>query len=202
MNDLHISVDVETTGRIPGHGQSSMVQLGATVASQLSGGKFDPIVRDLPKDHTFRVNIFELLDTPGDPETRKWLYEQGFNLPVIHGEYADKAMLMFKEWIMRMCAQHGGATPVFVAYPLGFDWSFCHWYFEAQLGSKQDPFGFSSALDIKTLYAAKAGVPISQATKGKMPKALTKVHTAHTHDAQQDSIGQAELFCNVWEWQP
>ena len=92
-----------------------------------------------------------------------------------------------------------GARPVFVAYPLGFDWMFLYYYFIRFAGAS--PFGFSSCLDMKTMYVTKSGKLITKATKSQMPPSL-RSSRRHTHHALDDAIEQADLFANLFAWHP
>jgi hypothetical protein len=94
----------------------------------------------------------------------------------------------------------GDATPVLVAYPLGYDWMWLYWYL-VRFADSGSPFGHSRHLDMKTLYATKAGAPISRSTKRQMPGELLPARP-HTHNALDDAIEQAELFHNLirWDW--
>src|SRR3569833_3824160 len=82
-----------------------------------------------------------------------------------------------------------GATPVLVAYPLGFDWMWLYWYF-VRFAASGSPFGHSRHVDVKTLYAAKAGELISRSTKGQMPRALLS-RRPHTRGARGGAGGRA-----------
>jgi len=194
VNDVHISVDIEADGPVPG--EYSMLSVGACVASNLAGRGFEVVD---PEDHTFYAEVNPLVEANVQLEALK-VAKQGLKWHPESRFVPADAMRNFARWVADVKAAFGGARPVFVAYPLSFDWGFTHYYFERFLG--QDPFGFSSALDIKSIYAAKAGVPLSRATKGKMPKELTRVKQRHTHNALDDAQGQAELFANVWQWKP
>ena len=95
-------------------------------------------------------------------------------------------------------AQRAGSDrAVLVGYPVVFDWMFLHWYFVRYVG--ESPFGFSSALDIKTIYQQKAGVTVSDAGRGDLPAEL-RSSREHTHNALDDAIEQAEIFTRVFEW--
>jgi hypothetical protein len=195
MPECYISVDVETDGPVPG--PNSLLQIGACGAGINTGRAFE---RHDPAATGFSVWLRPLADATPDPGTVRWLGEQGID----HGKLYDTglppvaAMTRFAAWIKQAA---GPLRPVFVAYPLSFDWPFTHVYFHRFLG--RDPFGFSSALDIKTLYNAKAGGgPVNRSTKGKMPKHLTQTRFDHTHDALDDARGQADLFANIMEWDP
>ena len=86
---------------------------------------------------------------------------------------------------------------VVVAYPVAFDWSFLFWYFIRWCGDS--PFGYSSCLDIRTLYQAKARTVHDCSGKQSMPAWLLP-STPHTHNALDDAREQAELFANVFEY--
>jgi hypothetical protein len=93
--------------------------------------------------------------------------------------------------------QAGGDRPVMVGYPIVFDWMFMHWYFVRYLG--RSPFGFSGALDLKTMYQQKARVPLDRAGRDDLPSVLRSSHV-HTHNARDDAIEQAEIFARLFEW--
>lgn len=192
--EFYVSVDVETDGTIPG--DCNMVAVGASVcgATLTDGEGFRPI-----KGATFYREL--TTEFPGNPDTQEWLAGQGFE---VNSKYAIEpfdAMLHFKGFVENQM-QETNARPVYVAYPLGFDWSFTHWYFEHYLGPKSDPFGFSNALDIKTLFSALSRRSLLGATKSNMPKHIKSVEQPHTHNAKDDAVGQGELFVNLMQWKP
>ncbi|GGW25677.1 hypothetical protein [Streptomyces xantholiticus] len=92
---------------------------------------------------------------------------------------------------------HGGAQPVMCGYPAPYDWMFLYWYQMRFTGSS--PFGHSGCLDMKTLYATKARLPLRAVSKGTMPRELLS-RRRHTHHALDDAIEQAELFSNLMTW--
>ncbi len=190
--EFYVSVDVETDGPIPG--DYNMVSVGASVcgATLTDGNGFRPV-----KGVTFYREL--RTEFPGDARTRGWLAGQGFEVNGPAAIDPDTAMLHFKGWVEEQ-ARRGDARPVYVAYPLGFDWSFTHWYFEHYLGPKSDPFGFSNAFDIKTLFSVKSGRALLGSTKKNMPKSVKNVETPHTHNAKDDAVGQGELFANLMQW--
>ncbi|MEU5250015.1 exonuclease, partial [Streptomyces asoensis] len=61
------------------------------------------------------------------------------------------------------------------------------------------PFGHSGCLDMKTLYAARAGVPLRSVAKRTMPARLLP-RRPHTHHALDDAVEQAELLANLMAW--
>lgn len=103
------------------------------------------------------------------------------------------AMKSANDWIFQRC---GLGTPVLVAYPLSFDWSWIYWYFVRYLGAS--PFNHSRCFDIKTAIAVKFGIPIAGAGRAGLPSHL-RSERAHTHHAVDDAIGQAEIFAKLFE---
>lgn len=104
------------------------------------------------------------------------------------------AMHAADQWVR---ARAGGARPVLIAYPVAFDWAFLYWYFIKFTGTS--PFGFSSCLDIRTLYQARALGTFDASSKDSMPAWLLPA-AEHTHNAADDALEQAELFSNIFEW--
>jgi hypothetical protein len=97
-------------------------------------------------------------------------------------------------WVVEQTSQ---ARPVLVGYPIVFDWMFLYWYFVHFVG--QSPFGFSSALDMKTIYQQKAGVTIDAAGRDDLPTFL-RSSRRHTHNALDDAIEQADIFGRLVVW--
>jgi hypothetical protein len=190
--EIYISVDVETDGPIPG--DCNMVSVGAAVCGKTMLG--EGFSRSVNRSTFYR----ELrTQSPGDSRTREWLAGQGFEVDGPKSIAPEVAMRQFKRWVLSVSETHE-CRPVFVAYPLGFDWSFTHWYFEHFLGFKQDPFGFSNALDVKTLFSARSGRALLGSTKKSMGK--LRPDAKHTHNALDDAVEQGELFANIMEWDP
>jgi hypothetical protein len=185
--DLYISADVETDGPIPG--PYSMLSFALCVASRFDGETFvrreqegDVFYRELaPISEQFDQ---EALDVNGLDRGRL----------ARDGSAPEDAMRAASHWVAERANGH---RPVLVAYPVAFDWSFLYWYFMCFAG--QSPFGFSSCLDIRTLYQARALTVHDQSGKASMPAQLLPGH-GHTHHAVDDAIEQAELFNNVFEW--
>jgi len=185
--DLYISCDVEADGPIPG--PYSMASLGAVVAGTFDGDTFTAAD---PDAQTFYRELRPISDEYVPEATAV----SGLDRDRLVREGADPAVAMadFATWVE---AAAGDAKPVFVAYPLGFDWMFVYWYLLRFAG--RSPFGHSSGLDLKTLYAVKAGVPIGKAVKGSMPRHL-RSRRQHTHHALDDAAEQADLFVNLMRW--
>ncbi|MFF9012201.1 exonuclease [Streptomyces sp. NPDC014870] len=189
--EFYVSADVEADGAVPG--PFSMSSFGLAVAGVHDGAGFTACD---PAERTFYAELKPISDRY-DPEA---LAVSGLDRErlVREGQDPAQAMNAAAGWLAGV-AEELGAVPVFVAYPLGYDWMWMYWYFMrfAEAGS---PFGHSRCLDVKTLYAAKAAVPIHRATKRSMPRDLLSSRP-HTHNALDDAIEQAELFQNLMRWE-
>jgi hypothetical protein len=186
--ELYVSVDIEADGPIPG--QYSMLSFGMAACGTFDGMAFE--VAD-PAERTFYAELKPISETY-DAEA---LAISGLDRDrlAVEGRDPAEAMGAAAAWVREVAE---GATPVLVAYPLGFDWMWLYWYLVRFAGAS--PFGHSRHLDLKTLYAAKAGAPISRSTKRQMPSELLPTRP-HTHNALDDAIEQAELFHNLIRWE-
>lgn len=185
--DLYFSCDVEADGPIPG--PYSMVSIGLACVATFDGERF---LRLAPRERTFYAEL--------RPISERWdreaLAVSGLTREHLetNGRDPGEAMHALDAWVRETATGH---RPVFVAYPLGFDWLwYCHYAIAFGPGSA---FGHSSALDVKTMYATKARAQLSRSTKRWMPEALFG-DEEHTHNALDDAVEQGELFCNLFEW--
>jgi len=186
--DLYISADIEADGPIPG--AYSMLAFGFAVASRFDGQVFAPLN---PADLTFYRELQPISET-FNPEA---LRVSKLDRERLKHEGADPAEAMAEAaaWVSQ---QAGTARPVLVGFPAVFDWMFLHWYFVNFTGAS--PFGFSSALDMKTIYQQKARVTIDLAGRGDLPPELRSARE-HTHNALDDAIEQAEIFNRLFAWE-
>lgn len=188
MKDVYFSADVETDGPIPG--PFSMLSIGIVLAGTFDGNRF---TRPATYEQRFYAeltpisNQFEAEALAVNKLDRDRLSREG--------EAPREAMTRASEWITSVA---GRGKPVLVAYPLSFDWMWLYWYF-TQFSSHGSPFSHSRCYDLKTAYAVKAGVPISEAGRSRVPAKLKGSHP-HTHHALDDAIEQAELFANMFGW--
>ncbi|MQA06463.1 MAG: exonuclease [Streptosporangiales bacterium] len=188
--DVYISVDIEADGPIPG--PYSMLSLGAAFAGTYDADGYR--APDDPREATWYAELRPISESVVPAA----LAVTGLDRDqlVRAGEPPARAMAEFAHWVEATGRRYGGA-PVFAAYPVGFDWMFAYWYLMSYAG--HSPFGHSRAVDIKTLYAARAGRPISHATKRHMPRHL-HAETEHTHNALDDAVEQGELLANIMRW--
>ncbi len=185
--DLYISCDIEADGPIPG--PYSMSSLGAVVAGSYDGTTFtaaDPDAQTFYRE--LRPISAEFVPAAAAVS--------GLDRAVLERDGADPAVAMaeFASWVREVSRD---ARPVFVAYPAGFDWMFVYWYLIRFTGAS--PFGHSSCLDMKTLFAVKSELPIGRSVKGAMPRHLHS-RRPHTHNALDDAAEQADLFANLTRW--
>lgn len=168
--EVFISVDIETSGPIPG--EYSMLSIGACLV-------------DAPKT-TFEC-ILKPLNINADPEA---LAVTGFTLEELElsGMEPQQAMAELSIWVKKSCGNEG--IPVFVGLNAPFDWSFINYYFHRYCGL--NPFGFT-ALDIKAYFMGATGSLWRDARSSVMASYLHPTQRGN-HSALQDSIYQAELF--------
>jgi hypothetical protein len=112
------------------------------------------------------------------------------------GQDPATAMTDAAKWIREIARS---SKPILVAYPLSFDWSWLYWYF-TKFAMGGSPFNHSLCYDVKTAFAVKAGVPISEAGRSKLLPSL-RSRSKHTHHALDDAKEQAEVFATVFRWE-
>lgn len=188
--DVLISVDIEADGPIPG--DYSMLSFGLAVAGTYDGAEFQAAD---PEERTFYAELRPISDA-FDP---KALAVSGLDRDLLLREGRDPgaAMTEAAAWV-RAVGGELDAAPVFVAYPLSFDWMWMYWYF-VRYAATGSPFGHSRCLDMKTMYAVKSGAVMSRSTKRYMPKHLLSKRP-HTHNALDDAVEQAELCQRLMAW--
>jgi len=185
--DVYFSADVETDGPIPG--TYSMLSFGLAVAGRSDGVQFERLD---PEQHTFYRELRPISDQV-DEET---LAVSGLDRDRLISAGAEPATAMTEAArFIREAAGHG--TPVLVAYPLAFDWAWLHWYF-VSFSTEGSPFGYSSCLDMKTLFAVRGRHPIALSGASKLPPAL-RSRRPHLHHALADAVEQADIFANLVE---
>ena len=187
--DVYFSADVETDGPIPG--PFSILSFALVFAGTFDGERFTA-----PQD--YRQSFYRELRPISDDFQLEALRVNGLDRDrlVIEGERPEAAMTEATQWIRGIVGQ---GKPILVAYPLSFDWSWLYWYF-TKFSAVGSPFNHSLCFDIKTAFAVKAGVPISEAGKSKLLPSL-RPQSRHTHHALEDAIEQAEIFARVFEWE-
>jgi hypothetical protein len=184
--DIYISADIEADGPIPGG--YSMLSFGFVVAATFDGETFAPSA----EAETF----YRELKPVGKECLPEAIAASGLDRDELMrvGTEPVEAMSDAAAWVKSVAA---GARPVLVGYPIVFDWMFLHWYFVTFCG--ESPFGFSGALDMKTMYQQKAHVPLEGAGRNDLPSEL-RASQPHTHNALDDAREQAEIFNKLFLW--
>jgi hypothetical protein len=167
-----------------------MLSVGLTVAAWFDGDEF------IEADGS--LTFYQELRPISSNYERSALAVAGLDRDRLEVEGTDPshAMSLAREWVHRVA---GDDNPVLVGFPLIFDWMFIYWYFEKFTDGS--PFEFSSGLDMKTMYQQKARILLSEAGKDDLPDFL-KSARRHTHNALDDALEQADIFRNLFQWEP
>lgn len=179
MDEIYVSVDIETDGPIPG--RHSILSLGAAAF------RADKTLLD-----TFSANLACLPGLEPDPRTMAWWRTQpdAWAACRLDPRPPQAVIADFVDWLATLPGR-----PVFVAYPAAFDFPFVLGYLTAFAGT--NPFGYA-VIDIKTYAMALLGTPYRASGKAAMPPAWFDPQP-HTHVALDDAIEQGRLFCNMLE---
>lgn len=177
MVEIYVSTDVESDGPIPG--PNSMLSFASAA-----------YMADKTLVSTFSANLETLPEAHGDPKTMAWWNDQPEAWAACREnlEQPEHAMKRYLEWLKELPGK-----PVFVGYPVAFDFLFVYWYLIRFAG--ESPFSHS-ALDIKTYAMAMLKIEYRNSTKRSMPSRWFD-ELPHTHVALDDAIEQGALFCNM-----
>ena len=177
MPDIYVSTDVETDGPIPG--QHSMLSFGSAA-----------YLADKTLISTFEANLELLPEATPNPGTMAWwkTQEEAWLACRENLQAPEKALRKYLGWLKNLPGK-----PVFVGYPVVFDFMFVCYYLVRFTG--ENPFSHS-ALDIKTYAMAMMKKDYRESTKRNMPKHWFD-RLPHTHKALDDAIEQGALFCNM-----
>ncbi len=172
--EVYISVDVETSGPIPG--EYSMLSIGACVVGH--------------PEQCFYIE----LQPVSDNAVAEAMEICGLSLEQLKAQGIEPraAMTRFDAWLSS--AVPAGSRPIFVGFNAPFDWSFVHYYFVHYLG--RDPFGHS-ALDIKSYYMGARGLTWAETSQRRMGSEFLPPELPHTHNALDDAQEQAEIFARL-----
>jgi hypothetical protein len=177
MPEIYVSTDVETDGPIPGpHSMLSFASAAFLADGSMHG--------------TFSANLDTLEGASGHPETMRWWEGQPEAWRACREDTRSAEVVLpeYRAWLEALPGR-----PVFVAYPVGFDFTFIYWYLIRF--AEKSPFSHS-ALDIKSFAMAMLGKEYRASAKRNMPRRWFP-NRRHTHIALDDAIEQGELFCNM-----
>ncbi|MBU3914128.1 3'-5' exoribonuclease [bacterium] len=177
--EIYVSTDIEADGPIPGpHSMLSFASAAFTTDKKMHG--------------TFEANLETLPQATGHPDTMEWWKSQpeAWQVCRTNLQTPELAMSNYLNWLKGLPGK-----PVFVGYPVSYDFMFVYWYLIKFTGER--PFSHA-ALDIKTLAMALLKKSFRESSKRNMPKRWFDKSLKHTHKALDDAIEQGVLFCNIW----
>lgn len=170
LPETYISVDVETSGPVPG--PYALLSIGACLVDDPSTSFYVELQPDFP-DYTPEAIAIHGLSLDALRET---------------GVPPKEALQAFAAWVGQVVPQ--GRRAVFLAFNAPFDWMFLASYFHRYLG--YNPFGHS-ALDIKAYFMGMTGVTWGETSLQHISSHfLDETHL--THNALQDAQDQAQIF--------
>jgi hypothetical protein len=175
--EIYVSTDVETDGPIPG--PYSMLSFGSAA-----------YLADKTLIGTFTANLETLPGASAHPDTMRWWATQPAAWAACRADLQppERALPAYAAWLKAL-----PGSPVFVAYPVVFDYMFVQWYLHKFAG--ESPFSFVG-LDIKSYAMALLKTEFSAVVKSNMP-ARWFDDLPYTHKALDDAIQQGALFCNI-----
>jgi hypothetical protein len=187
--DVYFSADVETDGPIPG--EFSMLSFALVLAGSFDGTTFE-------RPHTYAITYEAELRPIAQRFEQEALAVNGLDRARLLREGRDpvSAMTEASAWVREHAS---GGTPVLVAYPLSFDWSWLYWYFVRFAGAS--PFNHSRCFDLKTAIAVRGRRPVVDSGHDRLPSAL-RSSLPHTHRAVDDAIEQADVLAKFFAWEP
>jgi hypothetical protein len=177
MNEIYVSTDCETDGPIPG--PYSMLSFASAA-----------FLPDKTLLSSFSANLELLPGAAGHPDTMLWWQSQpeAWAAARQDPQSPETAMRAYSAWLKSLPGK-----PLFVAYPVAFDFMFVNWYLVRFTGDS--PFGHDG-LDIKSYAMAMLRQTYKDSGKRSMPAHWFDPHP-HNHVALDDAIEQGQLFCNM-----
>jgi hypothetical protein len=189
--EVYFSFDIEADGPHPA--DYSMLSLGIVACATFDGREFKRL------DIEDEANQFYITLAPVTkhfvPESVEVAKEGGADRDelIVSGDTPFRAMPAAAEFVDGIVGLE--KRPIGVCYP-SWDIAWVYSYFERY--SARNPFGFSGYIDMKSFYIGRQKSMVVNSTKRNMP-AKIKSKRPHTHNALDDALEQAELFCNMWE---
>ncbi|NES23326.1 MAG: exonuclease [Symploca sp. SIO3E6] len=175
--EIYVSTDVESDGPIPGpHSMLSIASAAYSANKQLIS--------------TFTANLETLPGAQGHPKTMAWWSQQptAWEASRVNPQSPEKVMKEYHAWLKALPGE-----PIFVAYPVAFDFMFVYWYLIKFVGDS--PFNHS-ALDIRSYAMAFLKKNYHESGKQNLPTEWFE-EMPLTHVALDDAMQQGMLFCNL-----
>lgn len=177
LPEIYVSTDVETDGPIPG--PYSMLSIGCAA-----------YLADKTLVGTFSANLETLPGATGHPRTMAWweTQKEAWDAHRKNCLSPEKAMADCLAWLRSL-----PGLPVFVGFPVTFDFMFVQWYLFRFTSSS--PFRHSG-IDLRTLGMALTNSNWQRTTKEHLPRRWWDP-LPHTHVALDDALEQGAMFCNM-----
>ncbi len=177
LPEIYVSTDIETDGWRPGF--NSMLSIGSA-AFFADGTLLD----------TFTANLETLPDATQEPKTMQWWSTQKSAWEACRNDLQSPefAMKAYNAWLCKLPGR-----PIFVGYPLAFDYPFVSYYLNHFAGN--NPFGFA-AIDIRSYAMGLRGKDYRHSGREYLPKRLLS-QMKNNHVALDDALEQGRLFCNL-----
>lgn len=177
LPEIYVSTDVETDGPIPGPHSMLSVGCAAYLADKTLLG-------------TFSANLETLPGATGHPVTMAWweTQKEAWTAHRKDTQPPEQAMRALLAWLKTL-----PGLPVFVGFPVTFDFMFVQWYLFKFTGAS--PFRHSG-IDLRTLAMSLTNTNWQRTTKEFLPRHWYDP-LPHTHVAVEDALEQGALFCNM-----
>jgi hypothetical protein len=174
---IYVSTDIETNGQ----------QIGKNSILSLASAAF---LDDKTLVSTFSANLDVLPDGEENEITMAWWqkYPEAWLAARQQCIPPEEGMNQYVNWLNELPGR-----PIFVGYPIAFDFSFVVYYLERFTG--KNPFGFS-AIDLRSLTMGLNKAPFLESSKHHWPTHWFE-NKPHTHIALDDAIEQGTVFCNM-----
>jgi DNA polymerase III epsilon subunit-like protein len=194
MTDVYVSVDIETDGDAPG--LSSMLSIGAVALYPESFSS------TMATHSSFYATLKRLPEARPSTATMEWWDQFPKQWAETRLGAADPAVVMKNlEWwvqkVLQDMEQKGVKDPVaiFVAAPIGFDFSFVYYYLHRFLG--RCVFGHNG-VDLRSVAMGILGNDYRYKTENYPQEWKTTLQ--HTHNALEDAEEQADRFRLMMTW--
>lgn len=175
MTEIYVSTDVEADGPIPGpHSMCSFASAAYLPDTSLLS--------------TFSANLKALPGAMGHPEQMAWWadHPEAWRACRVNPRPPEDVMPEYVTWLETLPGR-----PVFVAYPVGFDFGFVYWYLMRFVGSS--PFGHHG-IDIRSYAMAMLKRNYASSSWDQYPPRWSS-DLPHSHVALDDALRQGALFC-------
>lgn len=196
MTEIYFSVDIETDGDCPG--LNSMLSLGAVVILPCREGHPDAY----RTDDTFYKTFKRLPEARPSNATMEWWDQFPKQWAETRREPVDPAQGIkdFDSWVNWTIGGlnrelYPDPKPIFLAGPIGFDFTFVYYYMHRFLG--RCVFGHNG-VDMRSLAMGLLDQPYL--TKKERYPNEWATRLPHTHNALEDAMEQADRFIKMMTW--